>query len=169
MALRPPFPAAVYGSLLSFPPSVRARALLERQIIYMTSQSREPRSRDHPAQPKCKRHIQHPLPYYRQRKARRDQRNHSESQTQRDKLELCSSVKLGNGTNDSGAVTTALALARGKENGTKEPHPTAHFHPTDGSKKLTSASIISPRDPSHNRKTDANRTTPHAQRARVQG
>ena len=91
------------------------------------------------------------------------------TQTQRDKLEPCSSVKLGNGINDSGAVTTALALARGKENGTKEPHPTAHFHPTDGSKKLTSASIISPRDPSHNRKTDANRTTPHAQGARVQG
>ena len=49
-----------------------ARALLERQIIYMTSQSREPRSRDHQAQPKCKqdgakhrtkeqRRIQNPL------------------------------------------------------------------------------------------------------------
>ena len=101
---------------------LRARALLERQIIYMTSQSREPRSRDHPAQPKCKRHIQHPLPYYRPRKARRDQRNHSESQTQRDKLELCSSVKLGNGTNDSGAVTTALALAHASKRTEQRNH-----------------------------------------------
>ena len=66
----------------------RARALLERQIIYMTSQSREPRSRDHQAQPKCRqdgakhrtkeqRHIQNPLPYYRPRKAGREPRSHS--------------------------------------------------------------------------------------------
>ena len=67
---------------------LRARALLERQIIYMTSQSREPRSRDNQAQPKCKqdgakhrtkeqRRIQNPLPYYRPRKAGREPRSHS--------------------------------------------------------------------------------------------
>ena len=54
----------------------------------MTSQSREPRSRDHQAQPKCRqdgakhrtkeqRHIQNPLPYYRPRKAGREPRSHS--------------------------------------------------------------------------------------------
>ena len=146
---------------------LRVRALLERQIIYMTvntgSRGGEGATRRNR---NAKGTYSTPSRTTGQEKPGETKET---TQTQRDKLELCSSVKLGNGINDSGAVTTALALARGKENGTKEPHPTAHFHPTDRSKKLTSASIISPRDPSHNRKTDANRTTPHAQRARVQG
>ena len=96
------------------------RALLERQIIYMTVNTG---SRGGEGATRRKRNAKgtYSTPS-RTTGQEKPGETKETTQTQRDKLELCSSVKLGNGTNDSGAVTTALALARGKENGTKEPH-----------------------------------------------